>query len=136
MAKVLFMENMNTICEHCGKPIKHAYVVTNDDIHYRVGTTCFKKYSNLNNASVTWLEKQFKDIRKMQSKQKLLEESLLSKDEKIMLNALNVNKIYWQYNYDNVLDSVNGWIKTYDSRIQNVHNEIEKKLAGKKILVS
>jgi len=129
------MENINTVCEHCGTPIKHSYVITNNDTHFRVGTTCFKKYSNLSKASVAWLEKKFQDIKQMQDKKSMLEIALTSEDEEEMLEVMKINKIHWMFNYDDVVSATKGWIETYELRIDSVQNEIDGKTVKTNIIV-
>lgn len=115
MAKIRLVANLNTKCQCCERPIKHAYLVEDGEFNIRVGSGCVKQFINVNDSSVKYIQKELKEVEKMRVQKEAIEVALKNENEDELKKA--VGKLVWQYEHNNIVDGAKSWIETLEHRI-------------------
>lgn len=138
-----YYDEKGTTCEHCGTFIKHVYVVTDNGVTMKIGSTCIRKVSNISDYGIKVLNKMRSNLESAINMMNLfMSDDLKAIKDKYyyggngMTEYLDIDSETFKYRErtnEEFLTYLEGKRKVLPMTVERMKNELNKKFASAKL---
>jgi hypothetical protein len=121
--KLTYWKGLGGLCDCCGTPLKNVYILEDQGLKFKVGSTCIKKFINVSDKSLKFIQSQIKEYQKYIDKRNSLMKGLELNDIELLSKTLKDTRDTVE-----VKESANKWIKVSESRANKILDELNAKL--------
>jgi hypothetical protein len=121
--KLTYFKGLDTQCDCCGRFIKNAYIVEDQGLKFKTGSECIKKYLNVSDKAIKYIQDETKKYHKHIDKMNKLIKGIEENDIQLLQDTLKDRREGTE-----VKENAQKWIMICESRANKILEELNNKL--------